>query len=59
MNCAGDTGCCFDVAFEEISPEMSVTFTRFCETLVDLVAFATTKGRYLTSNGYTILVKKS
>ena len=57
MGCAA-LDCCFGVEFAYIDDLLAVEFERVCEVVVDLVPFSTTEGHYLTSNGYTILVKK-
>ena len=48
---------CFTVKFEKLTESFSVKWERFCDTLVDLVPFNSLEGRFLTKEGYTILVK--
>lgn len=47
----------FSIGVERLSAPFSVRWKRFCETLVDLVPFNAADGRFLTNEGYTILVK--
>lgn len=51
-------GCsCSTVRVEKMNYPFAVTWERFCETMIDLVAFSASDGMFLTHEGYTILVK--
>ena len=48
---------CYDIAFKREKPEFTLTFTRTCETIVDLVPFRATDGVFRTKEGYRLIVK--
>ena len=45
------------VTCNRIANPFTVEWFRFCKTMIDLVAFSASDGMFLTSEGYTILVK--
>ena len=49
--------CCTHITWERITEASTVTWERVCETVVDLVRFNAADGAFLTSEGYTIIVK--
>ena len=50
---------CYTIEFvrEPLEPSFEMAWERTCEIVADLVAFSAADGHFLTSEGYTILVK--